>query len=116
MRDALLRVAQGALAWFGHRKTVAPAEDAAKAGADVNAYLQSKLRNAEVIESMGMLDNLRQRWRDWQALYLAQNTKAQNISSRVVAWSKFMRYSQQSVALAAGAVLVIEGRDDARRA
>jgi ATP-binding cassette subfamily C exporter for protease/lipase len=103
-------VAQGALAWFGHRKTVAPAEDAAKAGADVNAYLQSKLRNSEVIEAMGMLDNLRQRWRRWQELYLAQNTRAQKISSRVVALSKFMRYSQQSVALAAGAVLVIEGQ------
>ena len=102
--------AQGALAWFGHRKTVAPAEDAGKAGADVNAYLQSKLRNAEVIEAMGMLDNLRQRWRGWQQLYLAQNTRAQNISSRVVALSKFMRYSQQSLALAAGAVLVIEGQ------
>lgn len=103
-------VIQGALAWFGHRKTVAPAEAASKAGGDVNAYLQSKLRNAEVIESMGMLGNLRHRWRRWQNLYLAQSTEAQNVSSRVMAWSKFIRYSQQSLALAAGAVLVIEGQ------
>lgn len=103
-------VAQAALAWFGHRRTVAPTEGAAQAGADASAFLQSKLRNAEVIEAMGMQDNLRQRWRACQALYLAQNTSAQDISSRVMAWSKFMRYSQQSVALAAGAVLVIEGQ------
>ena len=54
---------QGALAWFGHRHTVEPSQSAALASSDVNSYLQSKLRNAEVIESMGMLGNLRGRWR-----------------------------------------------------
>lgn len=103
-------LAQGALAWFVHRKTVMPAQDAAKAGADVNAFVQSKLRNAEVIESMGMLDNLRQRWRRWQGLYLAHNTQAHKVSSSVVAASKFMRYSQQAIALTAGALLVIDGQ------
>ena len=103
-------VVQGALAWFGHRQTVAPAEDAFRAAGDVHAWLQSKLRNAEVIESMGMLGNLRRRWRRSQNLYLAQNTEAQKVSTRVMAWSKFIRYSQQSLALAAGAVLVIEGQ------
>jgi ATP-binding cassette subfamily C exporter for protease/lipase len=103
-------VVQGALAWFGHRQTVAPAEDAFRAAGDVHAWLQSKLRNAEVIESMGMLGSLRRRWRRSQNLYLAQNTNAQKVSARVMAWSKFIRYSQQSLALAAGAVLVIEGQ------
>ena len=49
---------QGALAWFGHRHTVAPAEDAQRAATDVNLYVQGKLRNAEVLESMGMVENL----------------------------------------------------------
>jgi ATP-binding cassette subfamily C exporter for protease/lipase len=103
-------VVQGALAWFGHRSTVAPSEAASKAGADVNGYLQSKLRNAEVIESMGMLGNLRSRWRRSQDEYLAKSTQAQNVSTRVTAWSKYIRYSQQSLSLAAGAVLVIDGQ------
>jgi ATP-binding cassette, subfamily C, bacterial exporter for protease/lipase len=100
---------QVALAWFGHRHTVAPSEAAQKASVDANTYLQSKLRNAEIIESMGMLDNLRHRWAKWHRTYLARSTDAHGISSRVMAWSKFIRYSQQSLALGAGALLVIRG-------
>ena len=49
---------QIALAWFGHRSTVAPAEAASRASTDVNVYVQGKLRNAEVLESMGMKSKL----------------------------------------------------------
>jgi ATP-binding cassette, subfamily C, bacterial exporter for protease/lipase len=101
---------QVALAWFGHRHAVSPFESAQKASIDASAYLQSKLRNAEVIESMGMLDNLRHRWSKWHRAYLARSTDAHVISSRVMAWSKFIRYSQQSLALGAGALLVIDGQ------
>ncbi|HXD41641.1 MAG TPA: type I secretion system permease/ATPase [Ramlibacter sp.] len=102
-------VIQAALAWFGHRHAVRPAQIAAQAGSDVNVYLQSKLRNAEVIESMGMLGSLRKRWRVWQNEYLSQSANSHHASGRVMAWSKFIRYTQQSLALAAGAVLVING-------
>jgi ATP-binding cassette, subfamily C, bacterial exporter for protease/lipase len=101
---------QGALAWFGHRQTVAPSEAAARAGVDVNIYLQSKLRNAEVIESMGMIGNLRRRWALSQQAYLHSGTVAHDVNSRVVAWSKFIRYTQQSLALGAAALLVIDGQ------
>jgi ATP-binding cassette, subfamily C, bacterial exporter for protease/lipase len=101
---------QVALAWFGHRHSVSPFESAQKASIDASAYLQSKLRNAEVIESMGMLDNLRHRWSKWHRAYLARSTDAHVISSRLMAWSKFIRYSQQSLALGAGALLVIDGQ------
>jgi len=102
-------VIQALLAWFGHRKTVVPSEVASKAGNDVGVYLQSKLRNAEVIESMGMLDSLRQRWRFWQGEYLLHSANAHDVNNRVMAWSKFIRYTQQSLSLAAGALLVIQG-------
>ena len=102
-------IVQGLFAWLGHRRTVAPAEDAGRAASDVQAYLQSKLRNSEVIESMGMLGNLRALWRRSQNSALAQNARAQDIGSRVAAWSKFIRYTQQSFSLGAGAVLVING-------
>lgn len=102
-------IAQGLFAWFGHRHTVAPAEDAGRAASDVQAYLQSKLRNAEVIESMGMLGNLRALWRRSQDRALGRNAQAQDIGARVAAWSKFIRYTQQSFSLGAGAILVING-------
>jgi len=101
---------QVALAWFGHRHTVEPSEKAARAASDVNVYLQGKLRNSEVLESMGMVENLRHRWRSRHQNYLAKNGSAQAVNNRVTAWSKFIRYSQQSLSLGAGALLVIDGQ------
>ncbi len=101
---------QAALAWFGHRRTIAPAEAASRAAIDVNLYLQSKLRNAEVVESMGMLAGLRQRWGRRHAEYMERQGAAQGLTHRIGAISKWVRYCQQSLALAAGAVLVIEGQ------
>jgi ATP-binding cassette subfamily C exporter for protease/lipase len=102
-------IIQGSLGVWAHRQSVAPADAASRAGQDVNAYLQSKLRNAEVIEAMGMLDNLRRRWRRWQDTYLSRAGEAQAINDRVTSFSKFIRYTLQSLSLAAGALLVARG-------
>jgi len=101
---------QMGLAWFGQRHTVAPAEAASRAGGDANIYLQGKLRNSEVLESMGMVENLRRRWRERHHDYLAKGRVSQAIIGKVTAWSKFIRYSQQSLTLGAGALLVIDGQ------
>lgn len=101
---------QALLAWLGHRKTVVPSEVAAKAQSDVNLYMQSKLRNAEVVESMGMLGGLRKRWAERHDDYMDKQGQAQGLTHRIAAWSKFLRYCQQSFALGAGALLVIDGQ------
>ena len=106
----LFAVIQAALAWFGHRHTVAPSEEAAQASSETSSYLQSKLRNAEVLEAMGMIANLQRRWNNKYAAWLDKSTSAQGLTNRVTAWSKFIRYSQQSLALGAGALLVIDGQ------
>ena len=106
----IFALVQAALAWFGHRHTVAPAEEAATAASDTNSYLQSKLRNAEVLESMGMIGNLQKRWNQKHQTWMGKNSAAQGLTHRVTAWSKFIRYSQQSLALGAGALLVIDGQ------
>ncbi len=102
-------IVQSLLTWLAHRRTVRPAEAASRSATDVQAYLQSKLRNVEVIESMGMLGNLRRRWRAAQNTALVHNARAHDVSSRAMAWSKLIRYTQQSFSLAVGAVLVIQG-------
>ncbi len=101
---------QATLAWLGHRHTVAPAEAAAKAQSEVNQFLQHKLRNAEVVESMGMLAGLRQRWQQRHADSMALHGTAQELTHRITAISKWLRYCQQSLALGAGALLVIDGQ------
>ncbi|MEO8013470.1 MAG: type I secretion system permease/ATPase [Polaromonas sp.] len=103
-------VIQAALAWFGHRHTVAPAEEAATALSDATSYLHSKLRNAEVLESMGMIGSLQKRWNLQHQAWMGKNASALGLTHRVTAWSKFIRYSQQSLALGAGALLVIDGQ------
>lgn len=101
---------QCALAWFGHRRSIAPGEATAQALSEAQSFLQSKLRNAELLESMGMAGNLRQRWKARHATYLARHAEAQGLTHRLVAWSKLVRYSQQSLMLGAGALLVIDGQ------
>ncbi len=101
---------QAALAWFGHRQTIAPAEEAAKAGSETTGYLQSKLRNAEVLEAMGMIGNLQARWGRQYMAWMDKQSTSQHLTHRITAWSKFIRYSQQSLSLGFGALLVIDGQ------
>ncbi len=98
------------LAWFGHRHTVAPSEAAVKANLEANVYLQGKLRNSEVLEAMGMIGNLRHRWQERHNSSLGKQTVSQALSNKVTAVSKFLRYTQQSLSLGAGALLVIDGQ------
>ena len=97
------------LAIVGQRLTAKPAAAASKAEVDVNTYLFSKLRNSEVIESMGMLGDLRRRWAGRHQNHLALQTRAQHVSQRMTAVVKFLRYTQQSLSLGAGALLAIHG-------
>jgi len=101
---------QALLAWLGHHRSVAPALALTQAQTAANSYLQSKLRNAEVVEAMGMLGNLRQRWHQRHQDAMMQHSITQSLSHRITAWSKGVRYSQQSLALGAGALLVIDGQ------
>ncbi|MCW5234399.1 type I secretion system permease/ATPase [Verminephrobacter eiseniae] len=101
---------QAALAWFGHHRTVAPLEALAATQTKEYAYLHGKLRNAEAIEAMGMLQYLRHRWQSLHARHVGQHAATQGMTHRVMAWSKSVRYAQQSLALAIGALLVIDGQ------
>jgi ATP-binding cassette subfamily C exporter for protease/lipase len=98
-----------AVAFLSHRLSSERLENAAEAGIDVNGYLHSKLRNTQVIESMGMLDSLRRRWLTRHRKHLALAHDAQDMAARLQAFTKFVRLAQQSLGLAAGAILVIQG-------
>lgn len=101
---------QAALAWLGHQRTVEPSESLAKAQGRSHAYLNGKLRNAEAVEAMGMLQQLHHRWALLQARYAELHAAAQGLTHRITAWSKSVRYAQQALSLAVGALLVIDGQ------
>jgi len=101
---------QGGLAWWAHWKTRRVSEVARAASGDAHLYIQSKLRQSETLESMGMVVHLIRRWRLRHNRSLALDSTAQSMLHQVTAVSKFVRYSQQSFALGMGGLLVIGGQ------
>ena len=97
------------VAYVGHRVTHTSMEDALKAEDRNKTHLYHKLRNAETVEAMGMLVNLRTHW---LALHRAHQTKSAytlNKQYRQQSITKFVRYCMQSLTLGAAALLVIKG-------
>jgi ATP-binding cassette subfamily C exporter for protease/lipase len=97
------------LAYLTHRLTHEPAEQAMESASLANQYAQGKLRNADVIESMGMMKDLRRRWLSRHAQEIHDHSVSQELTYRVYAISKFVRYSQQSLVLGGAALIVIHG-------
>lgn len=98
------------MAWLTQRYTARPIEQARDAGIQVDQYLQSKLRNAEVVESMGMQVELWRRWLKRHRHHLRLGGKARDLGHRISDLTKFLRYSLQSIILGAGALLAIDGQ------
>ncbi len=84
-------------------------EQATTAESETTSYLSGKLRNAEVVEALGMLGNLRRRWLQLYREQANAYWQAQDRASKVSAAAKFVQYSQQSLILALGAWLAVRG-------
>jgi ATP-binding cassette subfamily C exporter for protease/lipase len=70
----------------------------------------NNLRNAEVIESMGMLPNLMSRWFKLHSRFLNLQAEASQKAGVVGAITKFVQTSLQSLVLGFGALLAVEGK------
>ena len=70
----------------------------------------NNLRNAEVIEAMGMLPNLMARWFKLHGRFLQLQAEASEKAGIVTALTKFVRISLQSLVLGYGALLVLENK------
>src|SRR5690606_28813160 len=89
--------------------TQKPLAEANQASIAAGAFATNHLRNAEVIEAMGMLPGLRDRWFGQHRRVLALQTLASDRNARISTITRFVRISLQSLILGAGALLVIEG-------
>ena len=97
------------IAWAGHRLSALPNKTVLEKSIVLNSDQLGKFRNAEVIQAMGMLENLRRQWwQRYQNQALAQG-HVESLQHRLAAFSKFFRYTQQSLSLGMGALLVIQG-------
>ncbi len=70
-------------------------------------FAESSLRNAEVIEAMGMLEGIKRRWNDHHRKSLALQAEANDRSATVKSAVKFVRPVLQIAMLGVGAFLVV---------
>ncbi len=101
---------QGGAAVWGNR-IVRPLHEKAMEGVtEDQSFLHAKLRNVEVVEAMGMRDNLRRLWLQVHERQLKGQAVAFEHAHRLQAVTKFLQYTQQSLTLALGALLVVDGQ------
>lgn len=118
---AVLFLMHPLLGWFGiaftlllalyaftsHHASAQHTIEATQSESEASAWLNSKLRNTEVAEALGMVSNLKRRWLEPYRKQIRLHATAQSHASQTQAVSKWLQYSQQSLILALGAWLAI---------
>lgn len=103
---ALLQVG---LAYLTERNTQPPLTQANRAAIAAQNYANGTLRNAQVIEAMGMLKHIHGRWMKKQKEFLVQQASASDQAGAFTAISKFVQMTQSSLLLGVGCWLTIKG-------
>lgn len=96
------------LAYINERVSRKPLAEANTMAIASTTLATNNLRNAEVIESMGMLPNLQNRWFKLHGQFLKLQAEASQKAGTVGAITKFVQVSLQSLVLGFGALLVLE--------
>ena len=98
------------LAYVNEKVSKKPLSEANSLAIASSTIATNNLRNAEVIESMGMLPNLMQRWLKLHGRFLTLQGEASEKAGIVTAITKFFQTSLQSLVLGYGALLAVEGK------
>ena len=98
------------LAYINERITHKPLAEANATAIASGNLATSNLRNAEVIESMGMLPSLLHRWYKMHDRFLQLQAEGSEKAGWIASTTKFVQVSLQSLVLGFGALLVIEGK------
>jgi ATP-binding cassette subfamily C exporter for protease/lipase len=96
------------LAYVNEKVTHKPLAEANMMAIQAGNLATNNLRNAEVIESMGMLPNLQSRWLKLHTKFMQLQADASQKAGMVGAITKFVQVSLQSLVLGFGALLVLE--------
>lgn len=96
------------LAYINEKISHQPLADANSVAVASTNLATNNLRNAEVIEAMGMLPNLQSRWYQLHSRFLNLQAEASEKSGIVTALSKSSTVALQSMMLGLGALLVLD--------
>jgi ATP-binding cassette, subfamily C, bacterial exporter for protease/lipase len=81
-----------------------------RAAIDAQNYASGTLRNAQVIEAMGMMGNVHAKWMDKQRNFLLLQAQASDTAGTNSALSKFIQTMQGSLLLGASCWLTLKGQ------
>jgi ATP-binding cassette subfamily C exporter for protease/lipase len=98
-----------ALAWYNESATKTLLANANSLSVQSTTLAANSLRNAEVIQAMGMVGNIQNRWFELHQQFLDFQSIASEKGAKITALSKFVRVSVQSLILGVAAFLVIAG-------
>ncbi|PWB34088.1 type I secretion system permease/ATPase [Pseudomonas sp. SDI] len=98
-----------ALTWLTEIATQKPLGEAGLAAQTSATFANNNLRNAEVIEAMGMLPAITLRWFGSHLRILERQTLASDRAAYISGLGRFVRITLQSLILGTGALLAIEG-------
>ena len=100
----------GVLAVVNEKISKPKLDEAQKYSSQSQLALNHHLRNAEVIEAMGMLPSIRRRWHGLHQQQIQLQATASDQAAVMGGLSKFIRITMQSLSLGFGALLVLEGK------
>lgn len=101
-------VVQVGLAWLNERNTNPPLTEANRSAIAAQQYADGSLRNAEVIEAMGMLEHIHRRWVEKQHQFLRLQAQASDKAGGFQAGTKFVQTTMGSLLLGLGGWLILE--------
>lgn len=92
------------------RKTMPVLTKANRSAIDAQNYASGTLRNAQVIEAMGMMGNVHDKWMDKQRNFLLLQAQASDTAGENSAISKFIQSMQGSLLLGVSCWMTLKGQ------
>ena len=100
-------VLQTLVAWLNQGSTQPPLLEANRSAMAAQQYADACLRNAQVIEAMGMLGDIHRRWMERQRTFLERQAQASEAGGVFQALSKLLQNVTGSLLLGLGAWLLL---------
>ena len=101
-------IAQIGVAYMNERATRKPLNEANRSAVGAQQFAEASLRNAHVMESMGMLDAVHDRWQKRQQEFVAYQATASEGAGLWTAMSKAVQQVMSSLLLGLGAWLLLK--------
>jgi ATP-binding cassette subfamily C exporter for protease/lipase len=95
------------LTYITDRSVRTPLADSNNSAAETSQFVATNMRHGEVIEAMGMFPMMLERWQKKQERHLAHQAVASDRAGFVQGISKFVRMTNQSVAMGVGGFLFL---------